>query len=530
MESSASDAAQSVRSRPARRALDADLAMFGVVALNLVGALVLAERSGQWVIGLSVGLACLGLAALGTFLFRGTLGARLLVVTALTALVALQIHLTRGTIEYHFNVFISMSLLLIYRDWRPIAAMAGLFALHHVAFDRMLAAGLGTYCLGEPDLWRVALHAFFVVVQCVLLMRVAHSQRRERDEARELELLVKAMGLNGPIRLNLDVMRAVTPAGQRLRQVQRRMADAMREVREAGERIDAAARDVAQGNQDLLSRTEATASGLRDSAMCLEQIGIIVDHSNETSGEARALSETVSAVAERGGRMVSDVTRNMEDIQTASRRIADITGVIDGIAFQTNILALNAAVEAARAGEQGRGFAVVAGEVRNLAQRSAGAAREIKELVGSSTLTIEQGTQLVAGAGQTMSELVDAVRRVGTLFETITADTTDHREGLKSVSSSMDELGRLTGQNVDLSERTGQSVQDMQAQVERLGEVLAAFKIGDAQVRVPLRPNAAKAAPQPASSAAPGTAPAAPSIAPRPAVAAASGPASVEFF
>ena len=458
------------------------MALLAVVGLNTLGALLLGHWHDQLVLAAQV---CAGLAAvalLGALPALGSLRSRLVLSVVLTALVALQIHLTRGALLHHFNIFVSLSLLLVYRDWRPIATMASLFIGHHVGFDRLLQAGVGTYCLSAPDPTQIALHVAFVMMHGGMLIAVALRMQAESLVARELEFLVNAMGREGRIRLNLAVVRPQTPLGQRLHDVQARMTEAIRAVQDVSRQVDAAAQEVAGGSSALMSLTEATSSGLKDSAMCLQQIGIIVQHSTEASSEAKAMSTTAAGMADRGDQIVTDVVATMKQIEVSSRRINDIIAVIDGIAFQTNILALNAAVEAARAGEQGRGFAVVASEVRSLAQRSATAAKEIKSLIGSSSQTIEAGTLLVSGAGQTMNQLVDSVRRVGELFETVTADTVQQMQGLQTVAASITELSSTTEQNVGVAERASAAAAAMGEQSARLAEVLGAFNLGQPAV------------------------------------------------
>ncbi len=478
--------------------------MLLVVAGNVVGALVLGQVHGLLALAAPAALGASLLAGAVTFWLRGTLGSRLMLAAVLVVLIALQIHLAGGLLVYHFNVFVSLSILLAYRDWRPIVFMAGLFAVHHVAFDRMLQAGIGTYCLSAPDPQQIMLHLAFVVVQASVLSAVAVVQNHEARSARELEFLVKTMGRDGKVLLNLDVIRAETPIGQRLQHVQQRMVTALRTVHAAAAEVDAAAKRVAGGSNALMTRTDATASGLRDAAMCLDQINVIVKHSTEASNEAKVMSDTAAGIADQGGRLVGDVVRTMKDIEASSNRISDIIAVIDGIAFQTNILALNAAVEAARAGEQGRGFAVVASEVRSLASRSAAAAKEIKGLIGASASTVESGTRQVGEAGQTMNELVGSVRRVGALFDAVTADTSDHMQSLNMVSQSMTELGEITRQNVSLAEETDSAAAALQALATNLTEVLNSFAFGQgaAQPAAPVAevPRSVRPPPAPAAS------------------------------
>jgi methyl-accepting chemotaxis protein len=460
-------------------ARDVDPAMLGLVAVNGAAAVALGWRGGLLSLALEVALGSASLALLPVLLGgRGQAWRSRGVALALGCLVALQIHLARGALELHFNVFVTLGLMLAYRDWRPVALLTGFFAVHHIAFDRLLQSGIGTYCLSQPDPQRIALQVIFVAVMGLTLARVAWSQARDASEARELEFLVKAMGLEGPIRLQLDVVRVSSTAAKRLRQVQQRMAQVIAQLREAAQSVRQAAERSAVDGGELMERTQTTAAGLKDAAMCLEQISVIVQGSNDAASQAKGLSHQATTMADEGGRMVADVVRSMQEIEVSSRRISDIVGVIDGIAFQTNILALNAAVEAARAGEQGRGFAVVAAEVRSLAQRSASAAREIKTLVAASQATVERGVSLVGGTGERMEGLVDTVRQVGKLFDDITADASNHAQGLQMVTQSVDSLGDMTQSNQALAERSAETAQALQAQLARLDEVLGVFKIG----------------------------------------------------
>jgi methyl-accepting chemotaxis protein len=473
-----------MRDQPANRkpwtARNVDPAMLALVAANVLMALLIGQHGGELALALQASLGMAAVAGVAVVRYRGQVLSRTLVTLVLGGLVALQIHLARGALEFHFNVFVTMGLVLAWRDWRPVALLTGFYALHHIGFDRMLAAGLGTYCLSAPDPLRIALHIGFVAVMGVVLSYVAWRQGREAEESRELAFLVRAMGQDGPIRLRLDMVRSVTPAGQRLQLVQQRMAEAIGLVRDAAQSVRLASEHAAAGSAELMERTHTTAAGLKDAAMCLAQIGVIVSNSNQAADEAKGLSHQATTMADEGGRMVADVVESMQQIERSSKRIGDIVGVIDGIAFQTNILALNAAVEAARAGEQGRGFAVVAAEVRSLAQRSAAAAREIKGLIAASETTVAHGAGLVAGTGQRMQSLVQTVRHVGGLFDTITADASDHAQGLQMVTQSVDGLGTMTQDNTTLAERTGVTAQVLQQQVARLDEVLGGFNIGQA--------------------------------------------------
>jgi methyl-accepting chemotaxis protein len=238
---------------------------------------------------------------------------------------------------------------------------------------------------------------------------------------------------------------------------------------------------IAQGNLDLSQRTEEQASTLEETSSSLEELTSTVAHNADNARKAADLANGASEVARRGGRVVGEVVSTMTDISAASRKIEDIIGVIDGIAFQTNILALNAAVEAARAGEQGRGFAVVAAEVRNLAQRSAAASKEIKALIGDSTQKVEAGTKLVDAAGSTMQEIVDAVEKVTELISQIAAASQQQSSGIEQVSTAVTQMDRMVQQNASLVEEAAAGTESMREQAAALLAMVARFKLGDGQ-------------------------------------------------
>jgi len=249
------------------------------------------------------------------------------------------------------------------------------------------------------------------------------------------------------------------------------------EVRSSTDSIGTASTEIATGNQDLSARTEQAASSLQETASSMEQLTATVRQSADSSSQANQLAASAAAVAARGGVVVSHVVTTMEEINGSSRKIADIIGVIDGIAFQTNILALNAAVEAARAGEQGRGFAVVASEVRSLAQRSAEAAKEIKSLIGASVDKVEGGARLVADAGRTMTEIVGSVQRVSDIIGEISAAASEQSGGIGQVNIAVGQLDQMTQQNSALVEESAAAAQSLREQAARLSAVVATFRL-----------------------------------------------------
>jgi methyl-accepting chemotaxis protein len=249
------------------------------------------------------------------------------------------------------------------------------------------------------------------------------------------------------------------------------------QVRDSTGSIGNASAEIARGNDDLSMRTEQTATNLQQTASSMGQLTDTVQHSADSARQANELATSAASVAERGGAVVAQVVSTMGEINISSKKIADIIGVIDSIAFQTNILALNAAVEAARAGEQGRGFAVVASEVRSLAQRSATAAREIKGLIDSSVEKVDSGSRLVADAGQTMGEIVASVRRVSEVIGQISSAAAQQSEGIGQVNSAVAQLDQMTQQNAALVEQSAAAAMSLRDQAQRLTEVVGAFRV-----------------------------------------------------
>ncbi len=264
-----------------------------------------------------------------------------------------------------------------------------------------------------------------------------------------------------------------------LNEMQSALLRVIGEIRHAGDGINVAASEIAMGNQDLSSRTEQSASSLEETASSMEQLTATVRQSADSARQANQLASSAAEVAERGGAVVGQVVHTMNDINQSSQRISDIISVIDGIAFQTNILALNAAVEAARAGEQGRGFAVVAGEVRTLAQRSAQAAKEIKELISASVGRVQDGSRLVEEAGTTMAEIVSSVQRVTDIIGEISAAASEQSDGISQVNVAISQLDQMTQQNAALVEQSAAAAQSMRDQTQRLTQAIAAFRTGD---------------------------------------------------
>ena len=281
--------------------------------------------------------------------------------------------------------------------------------------------------------------------------------------------------------IEVDGSNEMGQLAESLRHMQGELMRTVGDVRNGANAIYSGASEIATGNNDLSSRTEQQAASLEETAASMEQLTATVKQNAENARQASHLALSASETAQRGGKVVDNVVQTMRDISTSSQKIADIISVIDGIAFQTNILALNAAVEAARAGEQGRGFAVVAGEVRNLAQRSAQAAREIKSLIEDSVGIVDVGSTLVDSAGETMAEIVSAVTRVTDIMGEIASASDEQSRGIDQVGLAVAEMDRVTQQNAALVEESAAAAAALEEQASRLTEAVAVFRIQQQQ-------------------------------------------------
>ncbi|MDD2712538.1 MAG: methyl-accepting chemotaxis protein [Simplicispira sp.] len=330
--------------------------------------------------------------------------------------------------------------------------------------------------------------ALLLAIGMALALALVRSITRPLDRAVELADVIAGGDLTADVHDDRKdelghLLRSLSAMAARLRGV-------VGDVREGIESVSAASTQIATGNQDLSARTEQTAANLEETAASMEQLTATVTQSADTARQANQLASTAAQAAVRGGEVVGQVVASMEQITSSSRKIADIIGVIDSIAFQTNILALNAAVEAARAGEQGRGFAVVASEVRSLAGRSAEAAKEIKALIDASVQNVESGSQQVAQAGQSMTEIVASVQRVSDLIGEITAASTEQRDGISQVNQAVTNLDQMTQQNAALVEESTAAATAMRDQAQHLAQVVSVFNVGGsvskAVVRAPV--------------------------------------------
>ena len=318
-----------------------------------------------------------------------------------------------------------------------------------------------------------------IVAVCVLmflfLQRLASTlQRRFREAETALDAIASGnLAIDVPTGGDDEIGRLL----KAVRRTRDSLADVLGQVRDSTGNVSSASAEIALGNQDLSNRTETMASNLQRTANSMSQLTSTVNQSSDAAQQANQLAASATDVAQRGGLVVAQVVSTMAAIQESSARITEIIGVIDGIAFQTNILALNAAVEAARAGEQGRGFAVVASEVRSLAQRSAAAAREIKTLIGTSSERVDSGSRLVRDAGTTMSDIVGSVQRVTDIIAEISAASREQSGSIGQIHGAVTELDQVTQQNAALVEQSAAAAESLREQAAQLSGVLERFQL-----------------------------------------------------
>jgi methyl-accepting chemotaxis protein len=341
----------------------------------------------------------------------------------------------------------------------------------------------------------IVLGAGILAVACALAWWISVSITRPLRRALDVATAVAAGDLTTHVEID-----SRCEVGQLLGALQRmneNLAATVGTVRGGTEAIALASGQVAAGNSDLSARTEQQASALEETASTMEELTSTVKQNADNARQANTLAATASDVASKGGAVIERVVDTMAQIHAASSRIADIIGVIDGIAFQTNILALNAAVEAARAGEQGRGFAVVAGEVRSLAHRSAAAAKEIKSLIIDSSDKVDAGSHLVREAGSTMGEIVDSVRRVADILGEITAASREQSDGIEQINQAITQMDGMTQQNAALVEEAAAASQAMRDQAARLADAVAVFRIESGEAAAPARASVPEVAARP---------------------------------
>ena len=426
---------------------------------------------------LLVGLPIVAIASGITFLASGTLTSRMVNAAALMAMCALHIHQGNGREELHFGIFVSLAILLCYRDWRVILFAAGLTAVHHFSFNYLQELGYGVICLTKPGLAIVFIHAGYVIVETMVLCYIALVLQSEALRSAELRTSVSMLQAQHGI-IDLRALAPVTSSsGRALRDVLHTLQTAIGQVRDTVETTRGAASDIAEGSALLFEHSRGQTEAFGRAAAAIDELGDIIHANADHARQANALATQASGIAAVGGHQVSAVVERMGLIDTSSRQIAEITAVIDGIAFQTNILALNAAVEAARAGEQGRGFAVVAAEVRQLAQRSGAAAREIKGLIEESVRQVSAGSKLAQEAGRTMDDIVQSVTDVTGMVGRISAAGDEQAVRVAAVSDTIGAMDRSLQHNTQMVSKTAAAADSLQQRAHGLAQIVRIFRL-----------------------------------------------------
>ncbi|QKH33718.1 chemotaxis protein [Achromobacter pestifer] len=457
-----------------------DRAMLPLLWLLFAVGLCMAPQYGRWGAALGIGLAAAGIPSLLILWRPGRLSTRLAVACSLMVLAALHIHLMSGMAEIHFGIFVLLSLLLAYRDWRTILCAAVVIALHHLSFNFLQQWGYSAICFTEPSLPMVLLHAAYVVVQAAALGWLAWKMERAAVAAEELARLSAHIGREaGAFDLRFGGMSMDSSLGRSFKATMDAVHRTLSGVRTTATALSAASRGIMQDNQQLEERTRTQADSLERTVASMRGLAANV-HDNATNAQhAQEQTDAARRIVDTGSVAVASVAAVMGEIQQEARKISEITGLIDSIAFQTNILALNAAVEAARAGESGRGFAVVATEVRALAQRSASAAREIRGLIDGSLEKTDSGFRQADHAAGVIREVVASIERVagivGQIGDAGRAQTTD----IDEVNQAVTQMDELTRQNAARVAQAAGASTALQTQAAELLQAVGVFRLQD---------------------------------------------------
>ncbi|MEY4766963.1 MAG: hypothetical protein RI907_3636 [Pseudomonadota bacterium] len=457
---------------------DQDLVMVAAVAATFLGALIYGYVYNNLTMDLLVGGLIMAASVVVARAGQGGGLSQVGLPFLGMAMSALLIHTAHGRPEAHFSVFAFLACTVVYRSALPVLVAAGTIAVHHVTFNQLQTWGWGPICFTDPGFARVVEHALYVVAESIVLLLMAGRAQSAYGTADELMGLVNDLQRTpGVVNLSVAAHRSQDPLVQRFVDAMGNIAHSIRTVRETAGVVRSAAGEIAAGNQSLSARTEEAAASIQETSSSMVEIAGSIQTSSGNAHNANELARQATTVAAAGGDAVGRVVSTMSEIQHSSRKITDIIGVIDGIAFQTNILALNAAVEAARAGEQGRGFAVVAAEVRTLAQRSAEAAKEIKHLITSSVEQVEAGSALVDTTGSTISEVVAQVRQVNELVGLIATTSAEQSSGIAQINQAINRLDQTTQHNAALVEQNASAAESLTHQADELARAVSVFQL-----------------------------------------------------
>lgn len=457
----------------------ADRLMLVVVWLLFLMGLLLSGQNDTLTMALVVGAPTALIPTLLIVYASGQRVTRSVVAVSLMVFCALHIQQAAGTTELHFGIFVLLAFLLCYRDWLVVVIGAATIALHHVSFNFLQEASYGPICFTEPGIGVLVTHASYVVAETVVLCYLAILLHKEAVQSAELQTSVSVLAGDGigSIGLTEPAVNASSISGVALQRVMNTLRGAVINVRNEIATMAAASNDIATANASLSLRTEQQANSIGITASSMEEIAATVKQTVDSADEAYKMTVAASKLAVKGGQEVGQIIETMASINASSRQIADITDVINSIAFQTNILALNAAVEAARAGEQGKGFAVVASEVRSLAQRSATAAKDIEKLISDSVAQVNAGSTLVSSAGETMNNIVDSIQTVDKLVTGIVNASREQSVGIAQVNQAVSEIDQVTKENAAQVDQAATAAQSLRHHATSLVTVVEVFQL-----------------------------------------------------
>lgn len=450
----------------------ADRLVIAVIALGALAACAMSVFNGPALSGSSISLALLGAAVLIWRSAPGKLVTRLCLAAIGMLMVGLLIQLGRGLTEMHFSVFVFLAFLLVYRDWRPIVAAAATIAVHHLLTNQLQTWGWPVYCLTTPSLPLVLLHAAFVIVQTTVEVIMAVRLRKDAVEAAELHALCRPSD-SGQINLDTHNASVSQASSQAVKTAFHTLSQLVSQAHQTSDMVLTGANTIAHSNHTLHTDTQTTATRLESTVQDLMGIKSTAVDSAQEAQRAHQLAGAATHSAQTCGTLVGQVITAMDSICTSTQKVEDIVGMIDSIAFQTNILALNASVEAARAGEQGKGFAVVASEVRALAQRSASAAKDVRVLIRGAQEHATQGAALVQSAGSSMDEVLQHADGIAQLIDRLHRVATEQAHALQNASDAVVELNAMTQHNAATVQQSSQSATQLLEQATKLRDVVS---------------------------------------------------------